>query len=420
MGTLHYETAEGTRSVVNVDTARARDDFHSFGELYEHRTTLFLALCSGMRDEPGVRIWASKQHHAEDDAIYPGYFIAGLEMEGASGAVLYHMRLSYWAHAMLAGCQEVACAPKWDGKQGATPARLREMIEMRVMLHAARDQRIWSPPQVDCIKPPAAPAAPAPKPRSKAKAVLLFGTQEIEVEMMLMEEQLAEFARPKASPIIPVARLAEAEATLQEIAREQGARAAQEALQHMGAPILHVAPAAREYYAKQGVPAGAVESKESRAALSRLMQEHILAQGLPAGAYTYILDPADHTLRAVHMATGEVAGIITHEGAVHYPATTAAIDSAYECCRDLIKARGGWVLSGARFRNRKSALMYEVVGVSTDCTNARSDKEVMMVQYQPVGAIDQRTLYTRDLVEFLRKFEMTQASPDVLAILGTK
>lgn len=85
------------------------DGYHSFNELYEHRTALFAALSLMLRHLS----WKSKLH--ADDTMYDGYFIAGIDL--AAGRVIYHMPLSDWP--LFEHIDELAKAPEWDE---ATPA----------------------------------------------------------------------------------------------------------------------------------------------------------------------------------------------------------------------------------------------------------------------------------------------------------
>jgi hypothetical protein len=54
------------------------DGYHTFAELYQHRFALFLALCRAL--EMG---WKSRLH--ADGTMYPGWFIAGIELPGEWG-----------------------------------------------------------------------------------------------------------------------------------------------------------------------------------------------------------------------------------------------------------------------------------------------------------------------------------------------
>jgi hypothetical protein len=64
------------------------DGHHTFGELYDHRRALNVALC---RHLPS---WRSKAHHPEDAPMFEGsYFIVGIELP--TGTISYHYKLSH-------------------------------------------------------------------------------------------------------------------------------------------------------------------------------------------------------------------------------------------------------------------------------------------------------------------------------------
>lgn len=80
------------------------DGYHTFNELYRHRTVLFLCLCAENREIA----WKSRQH--SDGSMYPGMFIAGIKTP--FGQATYHCENQYW------DCFEVKqleCAPPFDG-----------------------------------------------------------------------------------------------------------------------------------------------------------------------------------------------------------------------------------------------------------------------------------------------------------------
>lgn len=78
------------------------DGYHTFGELYEHRHALFLAVC---RAYPS---WKSRLH--SDGSNMPGWFIAGVDTP--AGMVTYHIPDAWW---FLYDIQELGRAPEWDG-----------------------------------------------------------------------------------------------------------------------------------------------------------------------------------------------------------------------------------------------------------------------------------------------------------------
>lgn len=68
------------------------DGYHTFNELYEHRNTLYIALCKLLKD-CGDNIWRSVLH--SDGTHYNDYFILGIN--SAKGKqVTYHLPDSLW------------------------------------------------------------------------------------------------------------------------------------------------------------------------------------------------------------------------------------------------------------------------------------------------------------------------------------
>ena len=102
-----------------VDTNLVSDGYHTFGELYEHRITLYIAL---LRIKANIvdpmtgdwvhreDIWRSKAH--SDGSVWPGWFILGVYKE-AGEQITYHLPISKWDECDFA--QILDQAPDWDG-----------------------------------------------------------------------------------------------------------------------------------------------------------------------------------------------------------------------------------------------------------------------------------------------------------------
>jgi hypothetical protein len=86
------------------DTNAISDGYHTFGELYEHRQALFIALA---KTNPRFA-WRCKQH--DDGTMYDGWFIAGMELP--TGQISYHLPIKAWRK--LDGVLTVE-RPQWDG-----------------------------------------------------------------------------------------------------------------------------------------------------------------------------------------------------------------------------------------------------------------------------------------------------------------
>lgn len=98
------------------------DGYHTFDELYEHRTGLLAALCNscvavmeccGSTDISG-RIFKSHRHH--DGEMLEGYFIVGVnckrEEKDPDLWATWHCQEKWWCQFMV---PVVERAPEWDG-----------------------------------------------------------------------------------------------------------------------------------------------------------------------------------------------------------------------------------------------------------------------------------------------------------------
>ncbi len=115
-----------TLVVIGEKTMEAQDGYHTFGELYEHRITLFIALAKKLYEigtEPYVdgSIWRSKLHH--DGTCFEGWFILGIRTDKGK-QITYHLPMSKWEETNFA--QERGNAPEWDGH---TPNDVLERIK---------------------------------------------------------------------------------------------------------------------------------------------------------------------------------------------------------------------------------------------------------------------------------------------------
>jgi hypothetical protein len=98
------------------------DGYHTFDELYNHRHSLFIALCralyshnelciaSGQKNTVG-QIWRSKSH--SDGTMFEGMFIVGIGTEPGS-QITYHLDNPFWSE--FDDCAvTLDIAPEWDG-----------------------------------------------------------------------------------------------------------------------------------------------------------------------------------------------------------------------------------------------------------------------------------------------------------------
>lgn len=87
---------------VSGDTS---DGYHTFDELYYHRTALFACLVASQPRQMAFKAWK----HA-DGTMYDGMFIAGIYT--SRGWCTYHCESKWWP---LFDCSEREFAPEWDG-----------------------------------------------------------------------------------------------------------------------------------------------------------------------------------------------------------------------------------------------------------------------------------------------------------------
>ena len=100
-----YRTACERRILYMSFASTGSDSYHTFGERYEHRDTLFAAL---MTTTPGIS-WKSKFH--DDGTRFPDMFVAGMQLP--TGDITYHLPEEMWD--MLGYIKTLERAPKWDG-----------------------------------------------------------------------------------------------------------------------------------------------------------------------------------------------------------------------------------------------------------------------------------------------------------------
>lgn len=89
-------------SEVNGDTS---DGYHTFNELYYHRTALFACLVALQPRQMAFKSWKHS-----DGTMYDDMFIAGIYT--SRGWCTYHCEAKWWP---LFDCHEQESAPEWDG-----------------------------------------------------------------------------------------------------------------------------------------------------------------------------------------------------------------------------------------------------------------------------------------------------------------
>lgn len=112
------------------------DGYHTFDELYEHRTGLLAALCNVTEemvelaatcmgsDGDGVEWPLFKSRHHHDGEMYDGFFIVGIKGPGQEKWATWHCEDKWWDRFDI---PELDLAPEWDGH---TPAdALARLVE---------------------------------------------------------------------------------------------------------------------------------------------------------------------------------------------------------------------------------------------------------------------------------------------------
>lgn len=117
------ETAAADKITGQTITGQTSDGYHTFDELYEHRITLWIALCR--RVARSVReslnaTWRTKLH--SDGSSFDGWFLLGIFYSGGN-QITYHLPISKWDECGFA--RDLEKAPEFDGH---TPADVLKRI----------------------------------------------------------------------------------------------------------------------------------------------------------------------------------------------------------------------------------------------------------------------------------------------------
>lgn len=117
-GEKFSEKHESLLAVEVPSYADVSDGYHTIEELYDHRVTLYIALCSIVfhsgwldADEKILPVWRSKLHH--DGTSYDGWFMLAIGNEEGK-QITYHIPLSRWSETDFAETFDKAPV-KFDG-----------------------------------------------------------------------------------------------------------------------------------------------------------------------------------------------------------------------------------------------------------------------------------------------------------------
>lgn len=93
-------------------TGLISDGYHTFDELYNHRITLYIALCKNLESPVGDwrNVWRSHLH--SDGSRFDGWFLLGIGTQ-AGHQITYHIPNERWDETEFA--ETLNKAPEFDG-----------------------------------------------------------------------------------------------------------------------------------------------------------------------------------------------------------------------------------------------------------------------------------------------------------------
>ena len=101
-------------------TDEVSDGYHTFGELYDHRITLFIALCGYVSYDGFNQVWRTRKH--SDGTEMQGWFLLGITNRHGQ-QLSYHLPNRYWAICQEQikgyGFKMLDQAPDFDGHTSA-------------------------------------------------------------------------------------------------------------------------------------------------------------------------------------------------------------------------------------------------------------------------------------------------------------
>lgn len=110
------ELVDEVRRLRAKPTGETSDGYHTFNEIYDHRISLFIALCAEVDARtPTGHVWRSKLH--SDGTMFDGWFVMGIGTQPGE-QITYHLPISRWADTDWLGT-ECPQAPVFDGHTSA-------------------------------------------------------------------------------------------------------------------------------------------------------------------------------------------------------------------------------------------------------------------------------------------------------------
>lgn len=102
----------------NLVNGEMSDGYHTFNELYNHRSVLFSVICNMNK----AKAWKSKLH--ADGTMFNNMFVVGIETP--EGTFTYHDEMMWWHRYNV---PELDNAPEWDGHTSDDVTRLYSLLE---------------------------------------------------------------------------------------------------------------------------------------------------------------------------------------------------------------------------------------------------------------------------------------------------
>lgn len=127
----HYQHANDfgkDMRLMGNDEMQVSDGYHTMDELYDHRITLYIALCKAKQDfkhhgdarnHAGDEriVWRSKKHSDGEICFGTGtQFVLGISKEKGK-QITYHIPVERWSETEFA--ETLENAPEWDGHSSA-------------------------------------------------------------------------------------------------------------------------------------------------------------------------------------------------------------------------------------------------------------------------------------------------------------
>lgn len=116
MNEITYGRVNEAIKLKKLDATKINDGFHTFGELYQHRIVLFIALCKELINNPEYQagqkseVWRTIKY-SNNTNLEEGWFLMGIGKEQGA-QITYHLPMSYWSKTDFA--QLIDKAPLFD------------------------------------------------------------------------------------------------------------------------------------------------------------------------------------------------------------------------------------------------------------------------------------------------------------------